>query len=889
MGNSSSKDEAASQRRRPSSTPTSSHSTTTSAGLISAGASTTQTPAERLTTHIYAARAARATPGVTPLHRENLSFLASLAHHRPASPGPDVPERPRETKQEREARRAEKERVLRLKERERSMKEEGVDGGYLVTLGTYTGTEDFDKTIVRQLQIERRLAPFWKGLDAFEEGWTEAQIVAVVRGLPVPQADEVPSAGMLRSSSQQSDATLNTLTVPITSRSHSYASDASTSLSASHPVFSSSALLRGRAKTLASLATGGSRASSTEPPVPQELKLPKDPFVAGLPLEAYLYRSPLECPICFLYYPPHLNRTRCCDQVICSECFVQIKRPDPHAPEHHEQPGQPPSTEVEPPDTLVSEIASCPFCVTPEFGVSYDPPPFRRGLAYAGHANLRAAMSSSSSLHSSSVPVTRKRAESLSANAPTVVTTDRVRPDWAKKLSDARAHALRRSAAATALHNAAYVLGQSGPGAEGARLGGFGRRSRRPGLLFESVAGSSGPGTPGEGGSTVRRTRVEDLEDLMMMEAIRLSLAAEEERMRKEEKEAAREGKKRGKAARKEEKREEKVRRKRGGSGSGRVGLYATGSNESTGSWAATSSGGGTMVRSTSNLGSVAGAASVGGGSTTPVIPEGFEGRVEGKGKAPISQQAYGSNDPQRHLEVSRATLLPSSAAGAIAVPASSSGGGHSRQFSHDSSAASSFEGPDSASGSLRAADEHHHVTGGLLIEGEDGSEQATPLPGSTPTTEPMFNFRSLAAMIDHEDGKVDHDEHIEHSAPLVPTTTTTRSRGDSGASYPQQSHPVLLDTSAGRSRGDSGASGTQHHSVLLDTSAGRSRGDSGESRSSGAPPPIYVERASIGGPGDEDAITRAPEARLVHPVDEKEVGGGGQMFARARVAEGTK
>jgi hypothetical protein len=59
----------------------------------------------------------------------------------------------RETKQEREARRLEKERAARIKERERSMREEHVDGGYLVTQGVYTGTEDFNKAIVRQLMV----------------------------------------------------------------------------------------------------------------------------------------------------------------------------------------------------------------------------------------------------------------------------------------------------------------------------------------------------------------------------------------------------------------------------------------------------------------------------------------------------------------------------------------------------------------------------------------------------------------------------------------------------------------------------------------------------------------------------------------------------------------
>lgn len=65
----------------------------------------------------------------------------------------NVPFEHRETKQEREARRLEKERATRAKERERSLREEHVDGGYLVTLGTYTGTEDFSKPVVRQLQV----------------------------------------------------------------------------------------------------------------------------------------------------------------------------------------------------------------------------------------------------------------------------------------------------------------------------------------------------------------------------------------------------------------------------------------------------------------------------------------------------------------------------------------------------------------------------------------------------------------------------------------------------------------------------------------------------------------------------------------------------------------
>lgn len=82
-------------------------------------------------------------------HDLSLFGLGSEPTEREADPnGPR-----RETRQEREARRAEKERAHRAKERERSSKEEGVDGGYLVTLGTYVGPEDFNKSVVRQLQV----------------------------------------------------------------------------------------------------------------------------------------------------------------------------------------------------------------------------------------------------------------------------------------------------------------------------------------------------------------------------------------------------------------------------------------------------------------------------------------------------------------------------------------------------------------------------------------------------------------------------------------------------------------------------------------------------------------------------------------------------------------
>lgn len=111
---------------------------------------------DRHASQMYASRGGRGS-------RPDLSFLGiagreervvvAAAAAAAARGEPPQTEQRRETKAEREARKLEKERVARAKERERSMREEGVDGGYLVTLGTYTGTEDFSKPVVRQLMV----------------------------------------------------------------------------------------------------------------------------------------------------------------------------------------------------------------------------------------------------------------------------------------------------------------------------------------------------------------------------------------------------------------------------------------------------------------------------------------------------------------------------------------------------------------------------------------------------------------------------------------------------------------------------------------------------------------------------------------------------------------
>lgn len=528
-----------------------------------------------------------------------------------------------------------------------------------------------------------------------------------------------------------------------------------------------------RAKALAAaLNIPGSRNGSSTSLAMKEIKLPQDPFVNGQPLEVFLYKAAEECPICFLTYPPYLNRTRCCDQPICTECFVQIKRAEPHLPEHHPD-GQTrdPNESLNPedaPEMLISEPAACPYCQLPEFGVTYDAPPFRRGLTYTSSTlNLisSTAMSSQSSLNSSLSPNSptqpgRRRTHSLSANAPNVTTTDRVRPDWSTKLSSARAHQARRAAAATALHTAAFLVGANeqrsilrngrfsrrNTGNSGSRSRGAAASADAPGDgqhgSSEGVdaSDSNAVGDLGEDSGRGRRTRMDELEDMMFMEAVRLSLATEEERKRKEEKAYRKDAKRRQKEERKALKRQARDPYSGATSGASKSSLSLS-LGRRRGNSAASN------LRVEATVQGASQASKDADGSLGSVC-DGKEATHSGKGKG------VDRGSPDLNESVSSAGPLP--------IPASPSrGGSHLRQMSNASSVGSS--GTDSPSGSYSGPgclgpDGKNKRASGLSVGGrsDDGDCESS--------NEPLFNFRSLAEMVgvNIEDGTARREEGEE-------------------------------------------------------------------------------------------------------------------------------
>lgn len=219
----------------------------------------------------------------------------------------------------------------------------------------------------------------------------------------------------------------------------------------------------------------------------------------------------------------------------------------------------------------------------------------------------------------------------------------------------------------------------------------------------------------------------------MMMEAIRLSLASEEDRRKKEEKEARKEAKKKEK----ENKKAEKAGRKNS--------LFTLNSNTSYGDGSSS-----LLERSRSNL------------SLTP-----DDDSISGKGKAVERNGTPPQevNKVEEEEEAPRPSYVPAlslsgtsqeSLASSIPIPTAAEPfrRSHLRQMSNASSASSSYVEPGPP----------------VAFSGS-----GTPPPGSL---EPMFNFRSLAAMIG-EDEKAENSAHVEHADGEPSPTTLPNGKHD--------------------------------------------------------------------------------------------------------------
>ncbi len=415
---------------------------------------------------------------------------------------------------ERERRKRREEHLLNLIVRY----EENVDGGYLAPYGNYKYNLSYKTQVVRDLIIERRLAPFYTPLEDYDSRWPDRQLLAHIH---LTNLHATCTSEDLEDEEEDPDE---------------------------HKIYQSlssirrheNKLFRKRLKERAVEMQNSSNDKYRRDKMTQQSGIRKFPNIPSDSLLLRLYKGAEECPICFLYYPKNLNMTRCCSQPICTECFVQMKRLDPHVPHEEGSSAHESAPDAESPaanaDDFVSEPVKCPFCAMPDFGVIYEPPEFRSGIGGVSPSEYKAKEATikedetvstetkiQSGVHearhsrklSSALTKTRKRRGSLPPNAPGVITIDTIYPDWEQRLLNARTKAARRSAAATALHASSLIVGDS----TGSHLGG-GRSS----LLKRHDSGSR----------ALNKKEQLDIEQKMIQEAMRLSLLDEEERKMKE-------------------------------------------------------------------------------------------------------------------------------------------------------------------------------------------------------------------------------------------------------------------------------------------------------------------------------------------------------------------
>ncbi|ORZ20280.1 hypothetical protein BCR42DRAFT_408381 [Absidia repens] len=324
-----------------------------------------------------------------------------------------------------------------------------VDLGTVFPNGLYsTSPQDFDSRMLRQLILTRKMSPFYTGLaDAPEQ-------VTAICHLPKLQ----PSTSLSPS--------------PSPNVSH-----------------------HGRPRSASNRSDKMSRQGEKEPSHSERMKIQK----------AMLYNDAVECPICFLYYPPNINYSRCCDQPICTECFIQIHRPtdDPSSP------------------------ATCPFCLESNYGVTYVPPAWSEkpkrlrsfssssSLSASYYSSLPPSVPSSGARHTTSgvSDGVKPRRKSINHTDPTVVLTDHIRPNWNKPAPPSTSSRSSRRNSLSSTGNTSSSAGRN-----------LLRVVTRPGRSASSAASTE----YSQYLATVRDMNM-DLEEWMVMEAIRLSLSEQQD------------------------------------------------------------------------------------------------------------------------------------------------------------------------------------------------------------------------------------------------------------------------------------------------------------------------------------------------------------------------
>jgi len=292
-----------------------------------------------------------------------------------------------------------------------------INYGSLVTHGIYTAPPEYDIDVVREFILKKKLSPFYKGMEEYSDNPFPG-VLASTSNLTIesskPLSEEPVSINTIENANSSNDEGSSS-----NSNSKKRLSRKSTQNSGevrrkNRPESSTSMKLK-RYTSLHKSDNSNDNyisSSSTSPTSPSpnnSIKVePEHPLYS----KEEFFKYPIECPICFLYYPRNINYTRCCDQPICTECFIQIKR-----------------TFSNP------EPTCCPYCVQSNFGVIYfspDSEEYQKQYEILIKAKEEHDPEYEKLLSQGSTPG-KKRRNSISYTDPHIISSDDIYPGWMLK------------------------------------------------------------------------------------------------------------------------------------------------------------------------------------------------------------------------------------------------------------------------------------------------------------------------------------------------------------------------------------------------------------------------------------------------------------------------
>ncbi|ORX84243.1 hypothetical protein BCR32DRAFT_266457 [Anaeromyces robustus] len=357
-----------------------------------------------------------------------------------------------------------------------------INYGCLVTQGIYTAKPEYDIDVVRGFILKKKLSPFYKGMESYSDNPFPGALTSS-DNLKNTVLDETlkQNPDSLNDNSESvnnSESDSQTLRKKIYRRSTASTSDARRSR---HNSFSS---MKGGKNVL----NNGNRSDNEDSLISPTSSSHTPKVDAEHPIysKEEFFKFPIECPICFLYYPRNINYTRCCDQPICTECFIQIKR-----------------TFSNP------EPTCCPYCVQPNFGVTYlspDSEEYQKQYEILIKAKEQHNPEYEKLLSQGSTPG-KKRRSSISHTDPHIVTSDDIYPGWMLKYEQYQREQRRLEAMRVRNFNAQV------------------NNSATVALLDALLQIPTNENNILNRNGNSIRTLGSDLEELMLLEAIRRSLA----------------------------------------------------------------------------------------------------------------------------------------------------------------------------------------------------------------------------------------------------------------------------------------------------------------------------------------------------------------------------